>query len=183
MGRFVTTLHRSVGRDVDRVERTHPHPVSNVSSDAMSSTSLQGSESLISPSDAFGARWLVPMVFGGAGAKPPPATLLHDPLVYPPEDLEPAVRSTLPEVEDRRYYHPAGNAPSRTVRGSTVRSKVAQAKPGRLWDIPAGLAVEAKAAVIFCIRRKMRRGVILALGQGGGYHRKPRRSPKSDLWC
>lgn len=106
-----------------------------------------------------------------------------------PEDfLPPAVRSPLTEVEDRRFFHPDSVKPLRTYRGSRtprlVYHRPRKPPKGRLRKmLPYGISLAAKESVLMCIRRKARRGVILALGNGGGYHRKPRRGPNSNIWC
>lgn len=128
---------------------------------------------------------------GGPGGDRPPGGVwgrapLSDPidleLSLDSEDLVPAIQTTLPEVEDRRLYHPMGHTavPLRRPSSAPVRIKVFDV--GQI-DVPAALSVPAEASVIMCIRRKARRGVLLALGQGGGYHRKPRRNSTSNIWC
>lgn len=92
------------------------------------------------------------------------------------------VQSTLSEVEDFRRYNFDSVPPLRTRSGFNVRLRTAAPTNGAV-ALPHGVAVEAKDDVILCIRRKSRRGVILALGQGGGFHKPPRRSPTSNIWC
>lgn len=177
MGRFVHTLTRQIGRDVDRVERSTPYPaMSYRRSDAIAPPiaiaglllTAGASAPAVLPSASTG-------LFSAAEEALMPGHLV-------PEDSEPAIRSTLPEVEDGRTFNPDPVAPDRTVRGNSVRLKSAPPLVGSLM-IPAGISVRAKDQVILCIRRKNRRGTLLALGQGGGYHRRPKRTPKSDIWC
>lgn len=110
--------------------------------------------------------------------------------VPPRSGIFPLARSgrSLLEVEDLRRFHPdQAVRPLRTVRGNRVRLAVHHVKgshkgrPVLFW--PNKIKPQVKDQVIMCIRRKARRGVLLALGQGGGFHRKPRRTPKSDMWC
>lgn len=92
------------------------------------------------------------------------------------------VQPTLSEVEDLRRFQFGSVKPLRRLAGTPTRLRTANPVRGSL-ALPAGVAVEVKADTILCLRRKARRGTLLALGQGGGYHRKPRRSPTSDIWC
>lgn len=49
--------------------------------------------------------------------------------------------------------------------------------------LPHGVKIRASKNVVMCIRRHTRRGVLLALGKGGGYHNRPRRTLNSNVWC
>lgn len=180
MGRFVQTLSRSVGRRIDEVERASALRHSMMSSDREGTSSTLGR----------GAISAAIMAYGGAGAEPLPlaqasleagqdlAMLLDN----PDEDNIPVIARTLPEVSDDRFFSPEVIRPLRRADTRPVRRlEVAPAREP--YFLPHGVRVPAKASVIMCIRRHARRGVILALGQGGGYHRKPRRSPTSDIWC
>lgn len=175
MGRFVSAPVRDrVGRDVDRVERSTQEVSRPLASDEISLRSLLPN-SVISSLD------------GGAGPSPQssssPLSLAFPDLM--PEQQAPeefAVQPTLPEVEDGRKFTFDLIRPLRTRSGGFVRLRTAAPIRG-VVTLPHGVTVEAKDDVIMCIRRKARRGVILALGQGGGYHRPPKRSPKSDIWC
>lgn len=172
MGRFVHTLTRQVGRWIDQVERVPPSMSRSLSSDAIARSMI--AIDVLSPALAPGSE-----SEGGAGVSPAVGAwdipdLTQDPLT--------AVPSTLPEVEDGRKFTFNPVEPLRTPSGRPVRLRTAKPVKGSL-ALPHGIRVEAKADVIMCIRRKARRGTLLALGQGGGYHRPPRRSPKSDIWC
>lgn len=181
MGRFVTTLKRQVGRDVDHlpvggspvsawgVGAAYAMSQSPIATPALLSEAAPAAEaqSFISPS---ALETFMPMDEPSAWANPVP------------QDVVPAIKPTLPEVEDGRLFSFDRVKPLRNLSGTPIRLRVALPVKGTV-TVPHGVAVEAKAETIMCIRRKMRRGVILALGQGGGYHKPPRRSPKSDIWC
>lgn len=171
----VVTVKSSLGRRIDELER-------------VSSMAYERSRSVRDP--LAHPSWIT-AISGGAAAAQALSPAATEPLpqlnalalAYPEEDLSTlltAGHSTLAEVQDGRLFHPEGDLqPLRDVRSRPVRrmSKVPESRP------LASISVPAADQVIMCIRRKARRGVILALGQGGGFHRKPRRSPKSDIWC
>lgn len=126
---------------------------------------------------------------GGAGAEPSQSSLDPSTTVEPAQVgeywssvFDPAVQSTLPEVEDGRVFHPESTRPLRRVSGRAVR-RMQSAGAVLATFVPDAIEVPARDSVIMCIRRKSRRGVILALGHGGGFHRPPRRSPNSEIWC
>lgn len=177
MGRFVHAVRtvERIGRGIDELERVEPFPAVSTSRSDVMPVAITTALGMIGPS-------AVPTALeGGAGV--PPA-ILEDLPQAPIGDLEEsaAVRSTLPEVEDRRLFHPDYVNPLRTLRNNAVRLQVAP-PIGATKVLPAGVAVKAKDHVLICIRRKSRRGVLVALGQAGGFHRPPRRSPTSDIWC
>lgn len=188
MGRFVHTLARQVGRGIDTMERLIAQrgdvgqgPYATTPSVAGSSISAAALAAALPLLGGPGGQQAPPA--GVLGAEPPPLEVPHSEALW--DDTQAglfAVRSTLPEVEDRRSFHPDFARPSRTVRGNRTRLKFSRAQLG-LVTLPTGIEFAAKDQVIMCIRRKARRGVLLALGQGGGYHRPPRRSPTSDIWC
>lgn len=172
MGRFKVAVR--LGRRIDEAERLAPIFSRSVSMDddlvhpigrkAISlATLLSGEESAIASE---------PLLFGGVGEDPPPSNFPF------------AIGDPLTEVSDRRFFQPDFDVqPLRTVRGSRVRLKAAKPRRGTV-SVPSGVSVRpVKDQVILCVRRKARRGVLIALGQGGGYHRKPRRTPNSDIWC
>lgn len=104
---------------------------------------------------------------------------------WPVSDSLAAVRSMLPQIEDRRTYDPSVEAPVRSLRRSTVRSIVPKANvAGRQASYAYGsIQFQAPAKVAICVRRKARRQVMFAKGKAGGRHRKPRRGPHSYIWC
>lgn len=163
-------LVREIGREADEVvPRNVPMRVSRLGVVFSPQRLGRDALSIATPSE------------GGAGVSPAPSIMpvgeywsdINDPTV---------VQSTLPEVEDDRLFHPDDARPLRRVSGRAVR-RLSVSGSKLATYVPDAIEVPAEASVIMCIRRKSRRGVILALGQGGGFHRKPRRSPKSDIWC
>lgn len=97
--------------------------------------------------------------------------------------LEPAVRSTLPEVEDGRNFHPDSVVPSRRIRGSSSSLKAGSPSGEAAKFLPRGVAFSNSDSVIICVRRHARRQVIMATGKGGGSHAGPKLKPTSSLWC
>lgn len=86
-------------------------------------------------------------------------------------------------MDDRRLFHPQGSlrpagALSRGARRLVVAPSVSTA-PGDFSRI--GFAVPKKVAL--CVRRHVRRQVLLAKGRGGGAHRPPKRNYWSDVEC
>lgn len=87
--------------------------------------------------------------------------------------------------EDRRLFHPLGaRAPAgasiRSARALGVAGMSTSSAPG---NIPLGIGFRDSSRVAICVRRRMRREVILAKGRGGGGHRPPRKGYWSDVWC
>lgn len=81
----------------------------------------------------------------------------------------PAVRSILPEIEDRRRYTPAGSAePARTPRS------VAKIKMHRLGPLDV-FGFGSPRHVLVCLRRAMRKEVLHALRKTGKGSSPPRR--------
>lgn len=189
MARFATI--KSVGRRIDEAERaaslrppmydrrsvrgTHPGSLSGISAAALAAALEVGTG---------------PGVPAGFGAEPQVQAMVELTLAYPEEDFSsPFIQSALSEVEDNRSYNPDESSPLRRISTKPVRRLGVVSPPGHklgagyAYAVPWGISPKAKSSVIMCIRRHARRGVILALGQGGGYHRPPRRSPTSDIWC
>lgn len=95
----------------------------------------------------------------------------------------PVVQSPLTEVEDDRTFYPdSASRPLRRLSSKPVRRMAVAASPLAQY-LPAGITPPARAQVILCIRRKARRQVLFAKGHGGGGHRKPRLTSKSNIWC
>lgn len=84
-------------------------------------------------------------------------------------------------IEDRRRWHPErwGRPLLGTVRSAT-RVVV---KPSVGPALTSHLKFADPRRVIICIRRKIRREVLLALGKGGGGNKSPRRKPSSEVSC
>lgn len=97
----------------------------------------------------------------------------------------------LTQVEDRRLYHPLGPArPARSLSGAPHRLIVPKARPQarsrsrlNINSVVHHIGFANPKKVLICIRRKMRREVLLAKGRGGGGHRRPRRSHYSNIVC
>lgn len=106
---------------------------------------------------------------------------------------------------DGRKSHPAGPSrpvvniygqPSYAVQPMTPRPPAAHAvlrngvwrgpdgKPMKSAErVPHNLGFRNPSKLVLCLKRKMRREVMLALGKGGGRHKKGRRGPLSKIWC
>lgn len=99
------------------------------------------------------------------------------PWVSPKYTLNP-VRQVL---DDRRTWHPErwGRPVLATHRAAT--RVVVAPKPGPL--LTSRLAFAEPRKVLVCHRRKTRREVLLAHGQGGGGKRSPKRKPTSEITC
>lgn len=104
-------------------------------------------------------------------------------------DNQPAIRSPLVEVEDRRNWHPDGVAPVRSSRRSAVRL---EHRPTR--STAAVSSARARAPdftwfaqprhVLVCVRRKERREVLFATrGRGKGSRTPKRRNAWSNVRC
>ncbi|WMC01490.1 hypothetical protein [Microvirus D_HF4_329] len=91
----------------------------------------------------------------------------------------PVVADPVSQVSDHRTFKIDRNDLA-TMSGRSSRQTVAKSFSTAL---PYGVALKSKSSATLCIRRNIRRGVLLALGQGGGYHRKPRRNSTSNIWC
>lgn len=104
-------------------------------------------------------------------------------------------RTILQDIEDRRTFHPLGNA--RPARFSTGGPSHLTTKDRPAHDRFAGIRKfnsGTKAAVVFaapdnvaiCVRRKSRREVLFAkrrAGKGGARRRAPRRNWFSAIKC
>lgn len=96
-----------------------------------------------------------------------------------------AVRSTLSDVEDRRTYYPAG----RNFRpASSPRRHLVKIKPviGAIMHPLHVMAFEGSRAVAICVRRKVRREILHALGKSGKgakFNRKPKYNEHSKVRC
>lgn len=158
---------RSIGRGIDSMERR-----SLVDHDV--------EQSLINGSVALSG---LMAISSDAAAVPAATAGLLDELFqdHPAvSSFPPVVRTHAVQSVDNRFFHPG-------FRGYPTKGrpghKLAASSSRKHSFLPHGISLEQKSWVEMCIRRRARRGTILALGQGGGYHRKPRRSPSSDIWC
>lgn len=98
-----------------------------------------------------------------------------------PVSVVEAVRLATLAVEDRRFWTPAtrprsAGALSRVSRGLVVGGSMSRPLSSRV-----GFADPKRVSV--CVRRKIRKEVILAKGKGGSRHRRPRRNYWSDVDC
>lgn len=103
----------------------------------------------------------------------------------PVSRYSPAVRSILSEIEDGRSFSPQPDL-ERSVRTTKARVFTPQTRATGAASRPTRLSAisfEYPVRVIRCIRRKIRRQVILAKGKGGGRHKRPRRRASSNIWC
>ena len=101
-------------------------------------------------------------------------------------------------IEDRRFWHPDPDRGAITLGGRFARVVVHKRPPiafskslyayrglPRGIQVPVGVRFESPLKVVTCIRRKIRREVILARGHGGKgkRHRVPRRTWRSNVGC
>lgn len=103
---------------------------------------------------------------------------------WPVSSSNTAVRSILLEVEDGRTFNPDIVRKPRSTR--SWRPRLAVPMPGRSLSPGYGLskvAFKYPRKIAVCIRRKIRKGVLMATGKGGGKHRRPRRNKYSSIWC
>lgn len=106
---------------------------------------------------------------------------------------------------DARKSHPAGrNRPVVNIYGqpsfgleartprppaahAVFRNGVWRSADGRPMKsserVPVGLGFRNASKIVLCVKRKMRREVLLAKGFGGGSHRKGKRKFTSNIWC
>lgn len=90
----------------------------------------------------------------------------------------------LPQVSDLRRYNPMPAAPARSVMATPMGLALPQSAPGRQPKrLLSTVAFASPANTVICVRRKVRKEVILAKGKGGGRHRKPTRNQWSDISC
>lgn len=87
-------------------------------------------------------------------------------------------------ILDRRTYHPLRKLRPMTMVRHLSR-QVAKQNPtfNQLSQTKAILSFANPKKVALCVRRKIRKQVILALGKGGGGHRPPRRNETSNFSC
>lgn len=105
------------------------------------------------------------------------------------------VRSPLREVEDNRYFHPAGQLkPVRSSRRFTVPTIAIGDRPlprgqfprprGTFLPAVEVMGFKAPRHVAICVRRKSRKEVLHALGKAGGKtSKRRRRNSTSNIWC
>lgn len=84
----------------------------------------------------------------------------------------------LRQLEDRRTWYPARYRPVAVIPGARTSTR-----PNRLVQGFRSLQFAYPPHVLICVRRRIRREVLLALGRGGAGHKKPRRNEYSDVHC
>lgn len=105
------------------------------------------------------------------------------------------------QIEDRRKHHPDGrNRPLKTTRGTRLpphqlkttkkisvrrgpHGRPLKSKTVRVRTLTARLKFAAPKKTMICIKRKIRREVLLAFGRGGGRHKNPKRNRHSEVSC
>ena len=109
-------------------------------------------------------------------------------------------RPPLTQIEDRRTHHPDGRLrPAKKINGTRlsphkikITKKIVQRRAGtavhktktvRIRTIPTRIKFAAPKKVMICVRRKVRREVLLAFGRGGGRHKNPKRNRYSEVSC
>lgn len=98
-------------------------------------------------------------------------------------------RAVLPEVEDRRLFHPAPRAlrPARELTRAKAQlvGKVKHSVKSAVATLLPGVAFERPSAVLVCVRRKDRREVLFALKRRGkgSRSRRRRRNQWSNVSC
>lgn len=97
-------------------------------------------------------------------------------------------------VQDARIWQPTPKAkrPIKTLQGRPARVVAAPLPKARVVpsgavyapfnSLPQTLAFEKPRSVTLCVKRKVRREVIMATGNGGP-QRKGRRTPESNIRC
>lgn len=101
---------------------------------------------------------------------------------YSPLPSHVRARATLLSLEDRREFHPAIRwlRPARALRRDAAR---VVERHGGTQARRAVFGFNVPNLVSICVRRKVRREVLLAMGRGGGGKRRPRRNSWSDIVC
>lgn len=100
------------------------------------------------------------------------------------------------DIEDGRLWHPDADHGALTIGGRfahvVVHKRPVIGRANTIWSgrglpvgvqVPVGIQFESPLKVVTCVRRKVRRQIMFATGRGGKFHRKPRRSWRSDIKC
>jgi len=161
MGRF----SRSIGRGIDELEVRR----------SLGGAGAEPSQSIVDdPSDAISqtqaaiANGLPEVQFG--------LKAIYRPL----SRVSNVVRSDLLESEDHRKFSPQYKmrTPRRVAQIITNQKTARSLRP----SLSSQLQFKDKKHTLICVRRKIRKEVILAKGRGGA-NRRPRRNPNSNIWC
>jgi len=88
-------------------------------------------------------------------------------------------------IQDRRTWFPSLFRPAASLgRRADTKLIVSPIRPTRsVSRLPDKVAFDVPSRVLICVRRKVRKEVIHAIGKGGSGNRKPRRNDFSDVSC
>lgn len=87
------------------------------------------------------------------------------------------------EIEDYRQWQPTGRKARQVASLSSRPAKVVTPSPVSMFS-PIVQAFQYPKHVVTCVRRKVRKEVLFALGHGGRGSRRPkRRNPRSNIKC
>ena len=93
-----------------------------------------------------------------------------------------APRPSLALYEDLRRWHPMRDV--RPAIRTTGRVATLAVRPTATFNPMGGLrSFTVPANVVTCVRRKMRREVLFAMGKSGGGKRRPSRTWRSNVKC
>lgn len=94
-------------------------------------------------------------------------------------------RSPLPLIEDRRTFHPLGALRSAAATVKSARRIVTRDPVASFFgkQTKARLHFADPSRVVVCVRRKIRKEILHALGKAGKGHKRPKRGPFSDISC
>lgn len=127
------------------------------------------------------------------GKRANPVVIANSPLRLPRPMTPPVFPLIL--LEDRRTFHPDGprrypaafkaSAVQQVFKdGSGRKNKALVRKSSTLYTAPPQyVGFRQPNSVAICIRRKVRRQVLLAFGRGGAGNRKGKRTYKSKFHC
>lgn len=111
-------------------------------------------------------------------------------------------KPAFPINQDRRLHHPDGrpNRPQQKLNGTRLpphrtkntkkipihrgpAGRPLKTKTVRIQTVPPRIKFALPKKTMVCVKRKVRREVLLALGRGGGRHKKPHRNRWSSISC
>lgn len=87
------------------------------------------------------------------------------------------------EVEDRRRWSPEEYVPYKRITGGPVRYKAVANRRSAPKEVPMYIGYMNPGSVVVCIRRKIRREVMHALGVAGGRVGPPKFNESSMVRC
>lgn len=106
--------------------------------------------------------------------------LFSPPVRYQPSRLSSIDLMALASLDRRLWTPDPVLRPGATPRRAGRLTPSTSTAPG---SFPAGVKFADPKRVAVCVRRRIRREVIMAKGKGGGGHRPPRRSYWTDVDC